>query len=63
MQFKCPYCSHEGPPLVNKKISGAGWVLFIVLLFLCIPLCWLPFVIDGCKEEERKCSGCGIKLG
>jgi len=24
--------------------------LFAVLVLFCIPLCWLPFVIDGCQE-------------
>jgi hypothetical protein len=44
-------------------MSMGGWVLFIVLVLFCIPLCWLPFIIDGCKEEVRKCAACGCKLG
>ncbi|MBN1590329.1 MAG: LITAF-like zinc ribbon domain-containing protein [Pirellulales bacterium] len=63
MSFKCPFCSHEGPPEIKREMSMGGWVLFIVLLLFCIPLCWLPFVIDGCKEDKRICSGCGAKLG
>ena len=63
MAFKCPFCSQEGPPMVTKKMSTGGWVLFAVLVFFCVPLCWLPFVIDGWKEEVRTCSGCGSKLG
>jgi lipopolysaccharide-induced tumor necrosis factor-alpha factor len=50
-------------PLTSKKVSMAGWVLFVVLIFLCLPLCWLPFVIDGCKEEIRQCAACGAKWG
>jgi lipopolysaccharide-induced tumor necrosis factor-alpha factor len=63
MTFKCPYCNNEAPPIVTKEMSTGGWVLFIVLLLFCLPLCWLPFVLDGCKEEKRKCSSCGTKLG
>ncbi|TYQ14642.1 UNVERIFIED_CONTAM: lipopolysaccharide-induced tumor necrosis factor-alpha factor [Acetivibrio alkalicellulosi] len=63
MGFKCVHCSSEEYPIIKKKISGSGWVLFIVLILFCIPLCWLPFVIDSCKEEEMYCKGCGIKLG
>ncbi len=64
MAFKCPYCGHEGMPYVErKKLSTGGWVLFAVLLLVCFPICWLPFVIDACKEEERKCPGCSMKLG
>jgi lipopolysaccharide-induced tumor necrosis factor-alpha factor len=61
--FRCPFCGHQGPPSTNKKISAAGWILFAVLLMFCIPLCWLPFVVDGCKEEERRCLGCGSRVG
>jgi len=63
MPIKCPYCGKEGQPIVTKKISGAGWILFVVLLLFCLPLCWLPFVLEGCKEEERKCGACGCKIG
>lgn len=63
MAFKCPFCEHEGPPTTQKKMSSTGWVLFIVLLLLCFPLCWLPFVMSGMKEEVRLCGSCGTKLG
>ncbi|MFZ1933146.1 MAG: LITAF-like zinc ribbon domain-containing protein [Thermoguttaceae bacterium] len=61
--IRCPFCGYEGQPLVRKAMSAAGWVLFVVLLLFCIPLCWLPFVIDGCKDELRKCASCGSKIG
>jgi lipopolysaccharide-induced tumor necrosis factor-alpha factor len=63
MDIKCPFCGHEGPPQTKRQISVAGWVLFVVLIFLCLPLCWLPFVIDGCKEDIHKCMKCRMKLG
>ncbi|NLA05016.1 MAG: LITAF-like zinc ribbon domain-containing protein [Firmicutes bacterium] len=63
MTFQCVHCGTVNPPHVKKRMSGAGWALFIVLLLFCIPLCWLPFVLDGCQENEYLCSGCGIKLG
>ena len=61
-QFKCPYCGNENPPIVEKKMSTGGWVLFVVLLLFCFVLCWIPFVVDGCKEEKRRCSACGVAL-
>ena len=61
--IRCPFCGHEGRPSIKKKLSGSGWVLFCILLLFCLPLCWLPFVIDGCKDEERKCRSCGCKIG
>jgi hypothetical protein len=47
--------------MVKKKLSTGGWIFFAALLLVCFPLCWLPFVIDGCKEEEWKCPQCGVK--
>ena len=59
---KCPLCGHEGMPiLVKSKLSTGGWIFFAAMLLCCFPLCWLPFVIDGCKEEEWKCPQCGVK--
>jgi hypothetical protein len=63
MGLKCPFCGQEGVPVVSKQISAVGWVLFVVLLIMCIPLCWIPFVVDGCKEDVRKCAACGCKIG
>jgi lipopolysaccharide-induced tumor necrosis factor-alpha factor len=51
------------PYVEKKKLSTGGWVLFVVLLLVCFPICWLPFVIDGCKEEVRKCPACFTRLG
>ncbi len=50
--FRCPFCGFQGPPSTKKKISAAGWILFAALLVMCVPLCWLPFVVDGCKEDD-----------
>jgi hypothetical protein len=60
--MKCPFCGSEGDPIVYKRISTGGWILFAALLFFCFPLCWLPFIIDGCKEPARKCGSCGTVL-
>ena len=33
-------------------LNQGGFILFIVLLIICAPLCWLPWVIDGTKAEK-----------
>ena len=35
-------------------LNQQGVILFIVLIFICLPLCWLPWVIDSCKAANRK---------
>lgn len=56
---ECPSCGDDGAPIVDKRISTGGWVLFAVLILFCTPLCFLPFVLDSCKEEVRRCGHCG----
>lgn len=33
-------------------LTWAGLVLFIVLLFVCLPLCWLPWVLDSTRASR-----------
>ena len=63
LAFQCPYCSNEGLPYTQRKLSSNGWLCFVILLLFCFPLFWLPFVIGGFKEEIRKCVSCGMRLG
>jgi uncharacterized membrane protein YvbJ len=58
--FKCPYCQSQSPPVQKQKISTAGWILFVILLLACFPLCWIGLLI---KEDYRSCSFCGLGLG
>jgi hypothetical protein len=58
--FRCPYCGESGPPVVKKKISTAGWVIFVVLLLACFPLCLLALLFT---EDVRQCGACGINIG
>jgi hypothetical protein len=42
--------------LTSKKeaalgLTTAGLILFIVLIFVCLPLCWLPWVIDSTRAR------------
>ena len=30
-------------------LNQNGLILFIILLVVCLPLCWLPFVMDSMK--------------
>ncbi|MCA8954788.1 MAG: LITAF-like zinc ribbon domain-containing protein [Planctomycetes bacterium] len=60
---KCPMCDHEGRVQTKQQMSTAGWIVFAALLLVCLPLCWIPFVVDSFKEEVRTCANCGGKLG
>lgn len=34
-------------------LNQNGVIAFVVLLVMCAPLCWLPFVLDSCKAARR----------
>lgn len=36
-------------PAVFLGLNQSGVIAFIVLLLVCLPLAWLPFVIKSCK--------------
>ncbi|HYY57190.1 MAG TPA: LITAF-like zinc ribbon domain-containing protein [Pyrinomonadaceae bacterium] len=58
--YRCPRCGAAYLPTVEKKISSDGWLIFILLLFFCVPLCWIGLLI---KQEYRVCPVCHADLG
>lgn len=34
-------------------LTKTGLIVFIVLLILCLPLCWLPWVIKSLKATKQ----------
>lgn len=35
-------------------LNKNGAVLFIILLLMRLPLCWIPFVVDSMKAANKK---------
>jgi rRNA maturation endonuclease Nob1 len=38
-------------------MSPLAWMVFVILIFLCIVLCWIPFV--SMKRDMEICPRCG----
>jgi hypothetical protein len=36
---------------VFAGLNQTGLIVFIVLLLLCFPLCWIPWLVDSMKGE------------
>jgi len=34
-------------------LNQTGLIVFIILLLVCLPLCWIPFLIDSMKGEPE----------
>jgi DNA-directed RNA polymerase subunit RPC12/RpoP len=58
--YRCPRCSSQLMPRIEKRISSAGWIVFTVLLVTFFPLFWIGFLI---KEDVRVCPVCNLKVG
>ena len=41
----------------GKAVFGGlnqnGVIVFIVLILVCLPLCWIPFLVDSLKGEPE----------
>ncbi|MGH9942659.1 MAG: LITAF-like zinc ribbon domain-containing protein, partial [Pyrinomonadaceae bacterium] len=53
--YRCPHCQSAELPVVARKISTAGWIVFFSLLIICFPLCFAGLFI---KDEYRMCPWC-----
>jgi hypothetical protein len=58
--FECPFCGSTERPIVKRQVSGAGWVVFFLLLFFTIIFCFVGLFM---QEDVRVCRDCGAKLG
>jgi len=39
---------------VALGLNQSGLIVFIILLFVCLPICWLPWVIDSLRGTPRQ---------
>lgn len=58
---RCRHCGFQGPPYIIKKTSAAGWVMFVLLLIVFFPACWVGVVYF--KDSYAACAQCGIRMG
>ena len=58
--FRCPFCKTTRRPVIREQISVGGWIVFAVLMFVCLPLFWIGLLM---KENVHYCGDCGMKLG
>jgi len=38
---------------VFAGLNQSGLVVFIILIVICLPLCWIPFLVDSLKGEPE----------
>ena len=54
----CQFCSSVTGQTVRRSVGGTA-MRWAILLSFCSPLvCWIPCVLDGCKDAELVCTTC-----
>ncbi|CAD8174924.1 unnamed protein product [Paramecium octaurelia] len=54
----CMRCGRQYTLISTRKVGGQTVLAFLLLLLIFWPLCWLPFIIDDCKDKHYHCSQC-----
>lgn len=58
--YRCPNCGTQNLPVITRRISTPGWVVFGLLLFFTIIFFWIGLLI---REDVRICPVCGFRVG
>lgn len=57
--YRCPRCGSGALPIVERKVSTAGWIVFSVLLIFTWIFFWIGLLM---KEDVRVCPVCRAKI-
>ncbi len=57
--YRCPRCSSQLLPRIERKISTPGWVVFALFIVFFFPLFWVGLLI---KEDVRVCPVCSLRI-
>lgn len=57
--YRCPNCGTHYLPVIERRISTTGWIVFALLLVFTFFLFWIGFFF---KEDVSVCPVCRFKL-
>ena len=57
--YRCPNCGTNYLPVLERRISTAGWVTFAALLVFTVIFFWIGLLI---KEDVSVCPVCKFRL-
>ena len=58
--YRCPYCGTNYLPVMERRISPAGWITFSLLLVFTLIFFWIGLLI---KEDVPICPVCKRRVG
>lgn len=53
--YRCPYCGTTFLPIIERRISSAGWITFTLLLVFTLVFFWIGLLM---KENVAVCPVC-----
>jgi len=69
MRIQCPSCHAQVETTVDYESGNLAWIICAVIailgIFFLIPFlfCWIPFVIQDCKNVKHYCPNCKHYIG
>jgi len=57
--YRCPRCGTTYLPVIERRVSSAGWVVFSVLLVFTLIFFWIGLLM---KEDVSICPVCRMRL-
>lgn len=63
--YTCLYCRMTTQTIVYYRAGECAWVLacLLCLTMFGILCCWVPFVLNVCKDAEHSCGNCKAYIG
>jgi lipopolysaccharide-induced tumor necrosis factor-alpha factor len=59
----CPHCQNNITTGIKKENGALIWLSCFGLFVFTACCCWIPFVVDGCKDTVHHCPRCGVVVG
>ncbi|MGH9948277.1 MAG: LITAF-like zinc ribbon domain-containing protein [Pyrinomonadaceae bacterium] len=59
-QYRCPHCGTNFLPVMDRRISSAGWITFSLLLVFTLVFFWIGLLM---KEDVPICPICKRRIG
>jgi hypothetical protein len=57
--YRCPNCGTSALPIIQRRVSTAGWIVFSLLLVFTFIFFWIGLLM---KEDVRICPACRATL-
>jgi hypothetical protein len=62
-EITCPHCQQESRTRIQTFPTWQTWTSAGVFMFVFWPICWVPLVLNACKQTDHFCVLCGTHVG